>query len=135
MRDLKADLELCQKATPGPWEYDGMHNEIHTPQGEEYFLIISECRAAPDQEFICDSFGHHYDNNFAFIAAAREGWPEAIERAIKAEEEVVKLQAERDICGKWPVRIGEYFCGAEIVGADYKRKTVTIEWRGQEVTP
>jgi uncharacterized membrane protein len=29
-----------------------------------------------------------------FIAAAREGWPHAIERALKAEAEVEKLRAE-----------------------------------------
>lgn len=96
MRDLKADLEIISKATPGPWRYDGMHQEIQTPHEKDFWLIVSECRTTPDQEYQCDQFGHHYDNNFAFIAQAREGWPHAIERAIKAETEVERLRMALD---------------------------------------
>jgi len=66
--------------TPPPWEYDGQHYEITTPQGESYWLILSECRGAPDQEFRCDEFGHRFDANFDFIAHA----PEDMARLIKA---------------------------------------------------
>lgn len=62
MRDLKADLEICEKATPGPWE-ELNDNPIDTYWAEKH------------------------PEDFAFIAAAREGWPEAIERAIAAEED------------------------------------------------
>lgn len=91
-RDLRKDLEICKKATPGPWEYDGMHQEITTPHGDSYWLILSECRSAPDQLYKRDRFGHEYDANFAFIAAAREGWPHAINRAIKSEGFIEKLK-------------------------------------------
>lgn len=70
------DLILLEKsATQAPWEYDGMHNEIQTPHEDKYWLIVSECRTAPDQEYDEDQFGHHYDANFALIAALRNAAP------------------------------------------------------------
>ena len=56
-RDLMADLEICNRATRGPWDIYNI-------------------------------------NNAEFIAAAREGWPHAIERAIKAEEDLIKTEDE-----------------------------------------
>ncbi len=64
MRDLKADLELCNKATPGPWVFNGI--SVLGAHG----LLIARTPNDADAEF---------------IAQAREGWPHAIERAIKAE--------------------------------------------------
>lgn len=81
---------LCQAATPGPWEYDGQHNEITTPSKDSpYWLVLSESRSAPDQEFPVDDFGHHFDANFAFIAAARTAIPRLIAevRRLRAENE------------------------------------------------
>ena len=66
--------------TPPPWKYDGMHNEITTPQGDSYWLIVSECRNVPDQRFVQDQFGHQFDANFDFIAHA----PDDIRRLIEA---------------------------------------------------
>jgi len=86
-RDWQKDWEMCQKATPEPWEYDGMHNEIVTPREDNYWLIISECRSAPDQEYQCDKFGHQYDANFAFIAEARQALPYWLQRVRELEEE------------------------------------------------
>jgi hypothetical protein len=83
VRNAKDDLALCDKATPGPWKYDGMHNEIQTPRGETYWLIVSECRSAPDQEHPDDP---QYDANFDFIAMAREALPFWIARAEKMEK-------------------------------------------------
>jgi hypothetical protein len=65
MRDLKADLELCNKATPGPWVFNGI--SVLGAHG----LLIARTPNDADAEF---------------IAQAREGWPHAIERALKAEE-------------------------------------------------
>lgn len=84
-------LELAAKATPGPWRYDGCHPEIHTPyHGPDgtYWLIISECREAPDQEHQCDQFGHAWDANYAFIAHARTFYPLALERIRELEEQL-----------------------------------------------
>ena len=78
-RDLRADLELCQKATPGPWKpfRDTFEPAIYTK-------LEDGCRG------VCVArleglHGERQRNDANFIAAAREGWPEAIERAIKAE--------------------------------------------------
>jgi len=100
-RNAKDDLALCDKATPGPWEYDGMHNEIQTPRGETCWLIVSECRSAPDQGYPDDySDVPQYDANFDFIAMAREALPYWIERAVAAEKKIAELIAdlyERDL--------------------------------------
>jgi len=73
-RDLLKDLEICKKATPGPWVI------AEEPEGSRFFSVIHGTAGV--------SFsGNRADNNF--IAAAREGWPEAIERAIAAEELLV----------------------------------------------
>jgi len=104
MRDLFKDLELCEKATPGPWEQmngtdvftklgavngDGVKADDNagwyiadcgvegfTPvNGEDMELSIAEQRA-----------------NARFIAEAREGWPHAIRRALEAEAERDELR-------------------------------------------
>ena len=72
MRDLKADLEICNKATPGPWIQDRCN-----VSAQGYTLFITYVSGKNDAQF---------------VAAAREGWPEAIERAIKAEDEVERLR-------------------------------------------
>jgi hypothetical protein len=90
MRDLKADLELCNKATPGPWE---VFPPLCGPEGQTVYQVDS---GGP----ICDVSDPYPrgDNkpqeNMMFIAQAREGWPHAIERAIKAEAEVEQLKGE-----------------------------------------
>lgn len=84
-RDAKKDLEMCKRATPGPWHYDGMHNEIQTPYEDSFWLITSECRSTPDQDYPSDQFSHKYDANYAFIAMARDALPYWIKRAIRME--------------------------------------------------
>jgi hypothetical protein len=83
-RDLKADLELCNKATPGPWyrkktgaNFKGFSSEV---------IIADTSRYATGNKVYAESKGGQFPANDAdFIAQAREGWPHAIERAIKAE--------------------------------------------------
>jgi hypothetical protein len=87
--ELKEWRRLEAAASPGPWEYDGQHYEITTPKGEWYWLIMSECRSAPDQTCQADEYGHKYDGNFAFIAAARTAVPVLL-------AELARLQAELD---------------------------------------
>ena len=78
-RDLKADLELCNKATPGPWvicDWDtDVCGGIITPDTQE---VVIE---AEDWDMPVKVKREDAD----FIVQAREGWPHAIERAIKAE--------------------------------------------------
>lgn len=71
-RDLKADLELFNKATPGPWEFGAIY--AGTIAGE-----LDEERHRANRELL---------KNF------REGWPHAIERALDAEELVRELVQE-----------------------------------------
>jgi hypothetical protein len=76
MRDLKADLALCEAATPGPWGYkdDGYGN---------YF--VSALLTDDDRVYRWSDIPFS-ESDVQFIAAAREGWPEAILRALKAED-------------------------------------------------
>ena len=89
-RDLKADLELCNKATPGPWyrkktgaNFKGFSSEV---------IIADTSRYATGNKVYAEAKGGQFPANDAdFIAQAREGWPHAIERAIKAETLVREL--------------------------------------------
>ncbi|MFW5434287.1 hypothetical protein [Paenibacillus apiarius] len=79
-RALHADLAICDVATPGPWLVDeGVANQIRQPNGSKRRRITTP----PDADGISDA---------KFIAEAREGWPEAIRRAILAEAEVKRLR-------------------------------------------
>ena len=69
-RDLKADLELCDKATPGPWLLENNHEHPFTILDFEYADVMATYCTNSDAEFIIQ---------------AREGWPHAIARAMKAE--------------------------------------------------
>ena len=69
-RDLKADIKFCDRATQGPWrhEWNPDCSEVYAPGIDKPIILV----------------GHDpYDADF--IVQAREGWPHAIERAIKAE--------------------------------------------------
>ena len=92
-RDLAKDMEICRAATSGPWEWQvdkwhGGYTGLVGPGGLE--VLYPNCQNAGDdgeawfEDFPCDA-----DRNF--IAAAREGWPAAIERALKAEKQNEKL--------------------------------------------
>jgi len=84
MRDLEKDLELCNQATPGPWKCESsMHSEYAYEVCQDMFL----------DPIICSVIN---ENDARFIAAAREGWPEAIQRAHKAEKELKKVYQELD---------------------------------------
>ena len=97
MRDLKKDLALCEKATPGPWEcllgewgcYAECENESGCNAQKEascpyyhqmYPANVPEALTVEDGDY----WGYS-DADAEFIAASREGWPEAIGRAIRAE--------------------------------------------------
>jgi len=72
-RDLLADLKVCDRATPGPWRYEW---------NPDYSEIYAQGVDTPSPIILV--VGHDpYDADF--IVQAREGWPHAIERALKAE--------------------------------------------------
>jgi hypothetical protein len=70
MRDLKADRELCNKATPGPWLLESGDYPFHI-----VYFAYADAMAA-----------YCARDDVEFIIQAREGWPHAIERAMEAEE-------------------------------------------------
>lgn len=76
--ELRAIRTRCEAATTGPWEYDGMHNEIHTYNAGVPFLIISELRSHPGEKLL-DNLGHTYNADFDFIANARRDIPALLE--------------------------------------------------------
>ena len=82
MRDLKADLELCNKATPGPWVYgDTNHGYYLSMPYRGGLAMILKQHKRPRV------------SDMRLIAESREGWPEAIERAVKAEALTQELAA------------------------------------------
>lgn len=73
MSKLDKIKNRLEAATPGPWTYDGMHNEICTPNDiGGYWLIVSECRSSPDQVIRQNERGDYFDANFDLIANMRE---------------------------------------------------------------
>lgn len=75
MRDLQKDLELCNKRTPGPCK------AVLETYSDYYSLSIGD----GDNRYYAE---HLEKNDAKFFAAAWEGWPEAIKRAMEAEAEL-----------------------------------------------
>lgn len=76
----------CDAATPEPWAYDGMHDEITTPNRDgDYWLIFSECRTAPNDAPM-DNFGHQFSPDFDFIAHARADVPALLAEIARLRE-------------------------------------------------
>ena len=91
MRDLKADKEICEKASLGPWgAYD-----------EEIWQMIEQ-QVGLRYPIIASAYEHRQKwfspEDAEFVVAAREGWPEAISRAIVAEAELEMLRNECEMC-------------------------------------
>ena len=92
-RDLTADLAICEAATAGPWRravgcecevFSGtdIYPDVITVNGDDMAYVVIE------------------PNNERFILEAREGWPEAIRRAIDAESRL-DLAEKRALHMQW----------------------------------
>ena len=83
-RDAKADLEMCERATPGPY--------ISWPQtGGDHALVERVFRDEQDRRClqflaVCGSVGVDNSANAALFAESREALPYWIKRAQEAEE-------------------------------------------------
>ena len=94
-RDLERDLATCEGTregvSPGPWRESRV--AAHDSEGEfcGHDLYVLDA-AGSEIGGMCG-----YDDN-AFVAAAREGWPAAIRRALAAEARVAELEAELAEC-------------------------------------
>ncbi len=88
-RDLKADLEICDRTTPGPWaiEKPMFHSGVIAVKNDSAFDWICSMQVSNQPNF---------RNDADFIATAREGWPEAIKRAIAAEYELARVTSCAD---------------------------------------
>jgi len=89
MRDLKADLELCNKATLGPrgvcgggYSVFAVNIPAHKDLGSR--VVVAECLTENDGKPFRDAFKIAVEDA-RFITQAHEGWPHAIERAMRAE--------------------------------------------------
>lgn len=99
LRDLEADLAVCDAATDGPWkatyqtarpEAGGFVFQVTTPSGVGRLLMYVdtvERDGLPDRQEA--KFRRMEDANFA--AEARTGWPVAIRRALMAEGRLAGL--------------------------------------------
>lgn len=77
-RDLMADLEIINAATPGPWLISPHSNFIGIMTEGRFYEVAK-----------------YFDKHDArFISEAREGWPYAIRRAIRAEDRSELMEAE-----------------------------------------
>lgn len=90
-RDLHADLALCEAASPGPWKFDKAYGD-DVGSIECIGDIVMDFGAIG--EFVDDTIAGTApsDEDLAFILEAREGWPEAIERAIAAESVLERIR-------------------------------------------
>lgn len=83
VRDLDADLAICEAAEPGPWRVEG--KEVHSMYEDKDGFVMQICKAVP-----CEMM----PLNLRFIAEAREGWPQAIARAMYAEAQLDRARDE-----------------------------------------
>ena len=112
-RDLKADLELCNEATPGPWEAEDGLADPMVVMGRDYSHY----------------FYVHTEWDAQFIAQAREGWPHAIERAIKAEEIVQDLTRVLRLYEKWEIDLeADHALWQSASGLPFITQEVFDEW-------
>ena len=104
MRDLKADLELCNRATPEPWTFHEVEFQCgwdecpYEKKREDNSCLKCDGVEIYQSAFVpevltlsCGEYDGMNDADAEFIAQSREGWPYAIERAIKAEALARKL--------------------------------------------
>ena len=82
-RDLKADLELCNRASGESWKQASDIGYPYTIMDETFENVMAVYCTGDDAQF---------------IAQAREGWPHAIGRAIEAE---AKLEKAKGLIQRW----------------------------------
>lgn len=78
MRDLAKDLKICEAANKGPWEVKT--NAHYETTGESWGWIEGPC-----ENWCWTGKRPQSRADAQFVTAARTGWPEAIQRAMKAE--------------------------------------------------
>jgi hypothetical protein len=103
-RDYQKDLEICKKATPGPWEvekkipfYD-LHRIVPQIVNKDSVIIFNECHYAPKDL-----------HDWTFIATAREALPYYIKRCMELAEALQKIlcvKADGSLPDQWDCSTG-----------------------------
>lgn len=106
---IKQDMEICDRATAGPWFWDSNVDCIRQGEGEaeqkHRFCkqVHLEYWSSPlNAEGPCASQIQNQKNDLPFIAAARTSWPqyiEALSKALKAIEQIQAMAGHPDAAG------------------------------------
>lgn len=86
LRDLEADLAICEAAAPGPWDY--------FPQEVSRSIFSSKpfsSRRRLSSKYIAQI---SHEPSRRFVCEAREGWPYAIRQLMAAENRIDRLEHE-----------------------------------------
>ena len=94
MRNAQNDLELCYKATPGPWMTD--------PDDENGVVFTNNKMLLGANNY------QNYENDMKFIAESREALPYWIKRVVEAEE-LLNGIFDDIVCGNMACRGGEWY--------------------------
>lgn len=97
MYDPKEVLKVCEKATPGPWDFDEEIWWENTPGEQERHGGLIVYPLASEDLTVAEA-NHCFDRkqgnaNAQFIILARTALPEFAERVIELQEENAKLRA------------------------------------------
>ena len=96
MRDAKTDLEVCQKATPGPWEVENAETKSRFSKGWRTVKAPTGYIIGVDG-YLSSIGGEVYGvkitySDAKFIALAREALPYWINRAMGLEKELKRMR-------------------------------------------
>jgi hypothetical protein len=103
--EIKVALELCEKATPGPWFPQEINGTYHTKKGCVWNVPDWK---DPGETGFCVATINHYCGTEAdaeFLAASREGWPRALKQlqiAIRALDRYTQSPEH------WPEDVKKY---------------------------
>ena len=91
--DLPALRALCDKADVGPWLIERVPNA-----DDDAVYIISTGQVGSDGEvYDRREIAAEGENNAAFIAAARTGWPAALDEIERLRDDLARVSAEMGI--------------------------------------
>lgn len=95
MRDLEADLKLCDAATEGPWGATYYDEKATDDPGWDVDCALPTVLTVAR---IGNGYGSDSEPeaNAKFIAAARTGWPETIRELMEARKRIDELESKID---------------------------------------
>lgn len=91
-RDLHADLAICDAASSAPWTWIGANRVTLDVGSIRDGAGWSVCDFGNSARYYPTQGTEPSDEDIRLITEARQGWPEAIRRAIAAEAENEQLR-------------------------------------------